>query len=120
MRNMSFSLTTPQVLARTKTVTRRTGWTFLKAGDLIHAVEKGMGLKKGEKVKRLAVIRVVHVRREPLGIIGTRYLYDPVLEGFPMMSNDEFVAMFCRTHRGCTPDTEVTRIAFEYVDEVSA
>jgi hypothetical protein len=28
MRLMSFSLTTPQILARTKTVTRRMGWQF--------------------------------------------------------------------------------------------
>ncbi len=27
----------------------------------------------------------------------------------------EFVEMFCKTHKGCTPETEVTRIEFEYV-----
>jgi hypothetical protein len=64
MRLMSFSLTTPQILARTKTVTRRMGWTFLRPGDLVQAIEKGQGLKKGEHVKRLAVLRIVDVRRE--------------------------------------------------------
>jgi hypothetical protein len=54
MRNMSFSLTTPQVYAGTKTVTRRLGWRFAKAGQRVCAVEKGMGLKKGEKVKRIS------------------------------------------------------------------
>jgi hypothetical protein len=117
MRLMSFSLTTPQILARMKTVTRRMGWQFLKPGDLVQAVEKGQGLKKGERVKRLAVLRIENVRREPLNIIGRRYLYDPVLEGFPLMTCDEFIEFFCRSHKGCTPESEVTRIAFEYVDE---
>ena len=123
MRHMSFALTTPQILARTKTVTRRLGWTFLKPGDLIQAVEKGMGLKKGEQVKRLAVLRVDNVRREPLTRLleDTRF-YGPLevrKEGFTdlrFLSVNEFVEMFCRTHKGCTPDTEVTRIEFEYVD----
>jgi hypothetical protein len=112
MRNMSFALTTPQVLARTKTVTRRTGWTFLKPGDLIQAVEKGMGLKKGETVRRLAVLRVESVSRWPLREGLTKA--DVAREGFPDMSHDAFTDMFCRTHKGCTPDTIVTRIAFRY------
>jgi hypothetical protein len=46
-RRMSFFLTTAQVLAHTKTVTRRDAgkWTTLKAGDKIVAIEKGQGLK---------------------------------------------------------------------------
>ena len=63
---MSFALTTEQIFNRTKTVTRRVGWTFLKPGDLLCAVRKGQGLKKGEKVERLATLRVVSVRRESL------------------------------------------------------
>ena len=39
MRHMSFALTTKQIKSRTKTVTRRLGWTFLKPGDLIQPVE---------------------------------------------------------------------------------
>jgi hypothetical protein len=49
-RRMSFFLTTAQVLAHTKTVTRRDAgkWTTLKAGDKIVAIEKGQGLKVGQ------------------------------------------------------------------------
>ena len=38
MRRMAFSLTTPQILAQSKTVTRRVGWRFLQPGDLVMAV----------------------------------------------------------------------------------
>lgn len=132
MRNMSFALTTEQVRARQKTVTRRLGWTFLKPGDRIRAVVKCQGLKKGEKVEPLAVLRVVDVRREPL-----RRLLDEIgygfreceREGFPNASPPAFVAFFCGSHRWptlymdghvhepsrpCTPDDEVTRIEFVY------
>ena len=34
-RNMSFSMTTGPFRARTKTVTRRFGWWFLKPGDVV-------------------------------------------------------------------------------------
>lgn len=115
MRNMSFSLTTPQVLARTKTVTRRLGWTFLKPGDHVQAVEKGMGLRKGEQFRRLAVLRVEDVTRE--GLREGLSQSDVVREGFSGMTPAEFVDMFCRTHRGCTPDTVITRIEFSYVDD---
>ncbi len=114
MRNMSFALTTPQILARTKTVTRRAGWAFLRLGDRIQAVEKGMGLKKGETVRRLAVLRVESVSRGPLQQGFTQD--DVAREGFPDMTPDAFTEMFCRTHKGCTPDTVVTRIAFSYED----
>lgn len=56
-RNMSFSITTDQVRNREKNVTRRNGWWFLKSGDIVNAVEKTMGLKKGEKIKRICQIR---------------------------------------------------------------
>lgn len=76
MRNMSFALTTDQVRQQTKTVTRRLGWKTLKPDTLIQPVVKGMGLKKGETVERIGgPIRVLNVRREPLNIIGARYLY---------------------------------------------
>jgi hypothetical protein len=128
MRNMSFALTTQQILDRSKTVTRRVGWNFLKPGDLIQAVEKGQGLKKGEQVKKLAVIRVKDVRREALDAITDG---DVVAEGFPEMSPLDFVVMFCASHRlkewqgwpelrdstrQCVPTDQVTRIEFEYVD----
>ncbi len=113
MRHISFALTTPQILNRSKTVTRRLGWRNLKPGTLLQAVEKGQGLKKGEKVKRLAIIRVERVRRQPLRAIDK---VDCIREGFPELTAAEFVEMFCK-HNGCTPDAEVTRLEFSYVGE---
>lgn len=116
MRHMAFSLTTPQVLDRSKTVTRRAGmgWMSLSPGQLVQAVEKGMGLKRGESVNRLAVLRVRHVRLEPLGAITPD---DVRAEGFGDLAPHDFVAFFCRTHRGVTPTSEVVRIEFEYVEQ---
>lgn len=130
MRNISFALTTEQVRARTKTVTRRLGWKTAKAGDLLQPVLRAQGLNKGERVQKLGgPIRVVSVRRERLGAI-TRA--DVVREGFPSMTVAEFIEMFGRSHRireitagrkhlrmtrPCGPDDEVTRIEFAYVEE---
>jgi hypothetical protein len=122
MRNMSFALTTAQIRNRTKTVTRRLGWTFLKPGDLVRAVVKAQGLKKGEKVEPLATLRIVGVRQEQLDDLETKawpYGETEVLkEGFanhPQFgSPGTFVDMFCDTHE-CEPYAAVTRIEFEYV-----
>jgi hypothetical protein len=123
MRNISFMFTQPQIRARTKTVTRRLGWATLKAGDLLRGVEKGRGLKAGEKVGTLAVIRVVDVRPEPLFLMTADLDYGRIeceKEGFAGHSTlsrpGAFVEYFCASHRGCTPDTVVTRIEFEYVN----
>lgn len=119
MRNISFALTTEQVRSQTKTVTRRLGWAGLKPGTLLQPVVKCMGLKRGETVERIGgPIRVVSVEREPLRAMqraAIRGFGNPetVREGFPSMTGDEFVQMFCR-HNGCAPDAEVTRIEFEY------
>lgn len=110
-RNISFAMTTDQVLARSKTVTRRFGWWKLKPGDILNGVEKSMGLKRGEKIKRLCQIRVVSVRREPLNQIAAE---DCALEGFPKMHPDEFIQMLV-DHYGCDPTAECNRIEFEYV-----
>lgn len=112
MRNMSFILTTDQIRDQSKTVTRRLGWKFLKPGDLVQAIVKGQGLKKGEKVEKLAVIRVVDVRREPLMKITAA---DCRKEGFPDLVPLEFLAVFCMANK-CQADAEVTRIEFEYVN----
>lgn len=111
MRNMSFSLTTPQVRARTKTVTRRLGWWFLKPGDVLCAIEKGQGLKKGEHIVRICLIRVVSTQPE---ILCKMKRADIVREGFDFRFKYEFVAMFCQ-HNKCDPTTEVNRIEFEYL-----
>jgi len=110
MRNMSFSLTTPQMKAGTKTVTRRLGWSFLKEGDLVMAVEKCQGLKKGEKVKKIGIIEILRIRCETLDDITHG---DVVLEGFPEMTTEEFISMFCKANK-CDRSTLVNRIEFRH------
>lgn len=110
MKSISFALTTDQIRCRTKTVTRRTGWRTLKPGDLLQAVVKGMGLRKGESPERLSILRVIDVRREPLHAIDDD---DVCREGFIMPAHD-FVEMFC-DHMKCDRDQMVTRIEFRYV-----
>lgn len=111
MRNMSFALTTQAFRERRKTITRRLGWWFLKPGDEVMGVEKGMGLKKGEKVIRLGPIRILCVRREPLNRIDQE---DVVKEGFPDLTPEQFISGFTR-HNKCDTDTVVNRIEFEYL-----
>ena len=113
MRNISFMLTTNQVRNKTKTVPRRLGWKFLKAGDLLCACVKCQGLKKGEKLERLAIIRVTDVRLEPLYDITAD---DVRLEGFEGKSPEWFIGMFMR-EMGVPSSQEVTRIAFEYIED---
>lgn len=124
MRNMSFALTTQQFKDRTKTVTRRLGWWNIKTGELLMGVEKSQGIKKGEKIVRLGVIRVVSVRKEQLGSMIDNVIYgleEIQKEGFgdirPMLPPYSWVEWFCATHKGCTPDTEENRIEFKYVDD---
>ncbi len=116
MRLMSFALTTDQVRARTKTVTRRTGWKSAKPGDIVQPVVKGQGIPKGGTVEKIGgPIRFVAVDREPLGLILGRP-DDLAREGFPLITGVEFVNMFC-DHNGCEPDDVVTRIEFEYLED---
>lgn len=123
---MSFALTTPQIKAREKTVTRRLGWKTLKPWTLLQPVEKAQGLKKGEHpVKIGGPIRVISVRRESLAMLVDDYRSvfnygrgEVNREGFPHRSVQWFVDMFMATHR-CRRDAEVTRIEFEYVDVCS-
>jgi len=120
MRLMSFSLTTPQILDRSKTVTRRIGWRFLKPDDLVQAVEQARGRRRGQAPRRLAVLRIVDVRVESLARLKTdaRYAEDELpREGFPCWTRDEFLETFCRTHGLKSAFCDVTRIQFEYVDE---
>jgi len=122
MRNMSFALTTTQILDQSKDVTRRLGWEFLKVGDLLRPVRKCMGLRPGEKLDVLRdPIIVVGLRRERLDRMVTDLVYgrDEVRrEGFA--GHPDFgepaawVAMFCATHKGCTPERVITRIEFAY------
>jgi len=115
MRNISFALTTPQFLANQKTVTRRVGWANLRLGTLLMACRKCQGIRPGEKIERLGVIAVSSVRRERLDAISTR---DVIREGFPEMSPDEFVDMFCK-HMKVEPSAFVTRIEFKRIQDES-
>lgn len=112
MRNMSFMLTTEQFLDGSKTCTRRLGWWFLEPGELVRGVKKAMGLKKGEKIEPLGIIRVVSMRKEPLNRITPE---DVAREGFPGMTPDEFVAMFTKAMK-CDASTIVNRIEFVRID----
>jgi hypothetical protein len=123
MRNISFSMTTEAVRNRTKTVTRRLGWWNLQPGTVLQAVEKAQGLKKGEHVKPICLIRVVSVQHEGLYQIGNFELHegrsaeDEVkLEGFPDLMPSQFLDMFCKANK-CTGFQGVNRIEFEYVND---
>jgi hypothetical protein len=113
-RLMSVSLTEPQVRARVKTVTRRAGWLMLKPGDRLTLCRKVMGRKKGEPLERITDVEVTSVRREPLHAITKA---EVAAEGFPEWTPAEFVSFFCGTHKGCTPDADVTRIEWRYIGE---
>lgn len=115
-RSISFSMTKEQFLDGSKDVTRRLGWERLVAGDVLRAVEKCMGLKKGEKMKVLGMIEVVDARKEPLDrmIREPEYGIDECRrEGFPNMLPSEFIVFFCKGHTGAFPDRTVTRIEFK-------
>ncbi len=121
-RNISFAMTTKQVRERTKTVTRRMGWRDLKQGEVMNAVVKCQGLKKGEKIEKLATIRVTDVHREFLDRLTADLDYgfaETTREGFPDGDPyhwpSAFVEFFCASHKGCKPDSLVTRIEFEYI-----
>lgn len=112
MRNMSFSMTTPQMRARTKTVTRRLGWWHLKPGDRVRAVVKCMGLKKGETVEPICEIEIVSTRKEPLFAVTPR---DVGLEGYPGETQRWFILKFMSAMK-CTGFTFVNRIEFKHVE----
>lgn len=111
-RLMAVALTTSQVRDRSKTVTRRLGWRFLKPGDRLTLCAKVRGRKPGEPLDRIVTVTVTSVRREALDAITAA---DVTAEGFPQMTPAEFIAFFCATHRGCAPGTEVTRIQWRYL-----
>jgi len=118
VRRIAFSHTTPQILDRSKTVTRRVGWRFLQPGDLLQAVDKARGLERGE-ARLLAVLRVLSVRVEPLSRLRTdpRYAEDELpREGFPCWTLDEFLESFKRTHGLKSESALITRIEFEFVE----
>ena len=110
---MSFSLTKDQVRNKTKFVTRRLGWWFLKPGDVVQACEQCQGLLKGQKFVKICQIRIVSTRPEPLKDIT---LDEVRLEGFPEMSVWEYIQMFTEK-MVCLDFDPVNRIEFEYVED---
>lgn len=116
-RLMSVSLTEQAVIERRKTVTRRLGWKFLKPGDRLTLCRKVMGRKPGEPLVRLAEVEVIDVRRERLDRIGAYGRAETAREGFDGWWPGRFVDFFT-FHMGCTPDAEVTRIEWRYLDIV--
>jgi hypothetical protein len=112
-RLMSVSLTEDQVVDRTKTVTRRLGWRFLKPGDRITLCRKVMGRKPGEYILRLVDVEIISAEREQLDLITAG---DVVREGFPDKTPAEFIAFFCASHKGCHPESTVTRIEWRYLE----
>ena len=110
-RLMSFAMTAEQFIDESKTVTRRFGWKFLKPGDVIMGVVKSMGLKKGEKVKSLGMIKIISVRQEPLNAITQN---DVIKEGFPDWYPKQFIQMMV-DHYKIDPCSMVNRIEFKYL-----
>lgn len=133
MRNMSFSLTTEAVRNRTKDVTRRIGWSNLKPGELFWAVEKSMGLKKGEKIKKICLLECLSNSSEnlldlPINLQKKMNSQKTEIEreGFPGWSPIEFFTFFCDTHYSKSKITnqmlseaKVNRIEFQYVEDNS-
>lgn len=112
-RLMSVSLTEDEVRARTKTVTRRLGWRFVRQGDRLQLCRKVMGRKPGEPLERIALVEIVDVRLERLDAITAA---EVAREGFPEWTPEQFVEFFC-DHMKVTPDTVVTRIEWRYLEE---
>lgn len=108
---MSFAMTTEQAKEKTKDVTRRFAWWDLKEGDLVQQVVKAMGLKKGEKIENIHLIRIVSVEPEPLNSITQE---DVVREGFPDWTPQQFVSFIMRAY-SCPADKMINRIEFKYV-----
>ncbi|WP_433603724.1 hypothetical protein ACQPXH_33230 (plasmid) [Nocardia sp. CA-135953] len=113
---MAVSLTEAQVRDRSKTVTRRMGWRNLSAGERLTLCRKVMGRRRAdgrvEPLVRIVDVEVLAVQRERLDAITPD---EVVAEGFPEMTPEQFVDFFCGSHRGCTPDSTVTRIQWRYL-----
>ena len=115
MRNMSFMLTTKQAYKQTKTVTRRQSWWMLLPGTLVQQVEKSQGLKKGESIKKIHVIRILSVK--PMSVCSITH-EDVVKEGFPDWTPEEFTTFYCKHNKIKRKDI-CNRIEFEYAGKES-
>lgn len=113
-RLMSVAFTEDAVRARTKTVTRRKGWKFLKAGDRLTLCRKVMGRKPGEPLERICEVEVVSVTRVPLPLISRA---EVAREGFPGMHPSEFIQRYFLDAQRMTLDDYVTRIEWRYLED---
>jgi hypothetical protein len=112
---MSVALTEDAVRNRSKTVTRRLGWKFLKPGDHLTLCRKVMGRKQDEPLVRIAEVEVLSVRSEQLWMIDEDDVEREGFTGGEFIEPSEFVYFFCEV-MGCEPDTEVTRIKWRSLD----
>lgn len=112
-RLMSVAYTEQAVRDRSKTVTRRKGWTNLVPGERLTLCRKVMGRKRGEPLVRIVDVEVVSVRREPLELITDE---EVAREGFPGMSPEEFTRRFFIEPQKIQPADLVTRIEWTYVE----
>lgn len=122
-RLMSVALTEQAVIERRKTVTRRSGWAFIRPGDRLILCRKVRGRRPGEPLVRLAEVEVLSSEWQRL-----RWLYDPglpvtewqraemVREGCPGMHPKDFIDEFFVRAQGLSPETRVNRIEWRYVD----
>ncbi len=131
-RLMSVAMTANAVIERRKTVTRRKGWwldkngrRLLHVGDTLTLCRKVQGRKPGEPIERLAEVRVVNVRREPLCAVAGPTAYDEhgdtliwpelIAEGFPHMHPADFMNNYFVLAQGIGVADEVTRIEWRYI-----
>jgi len=119
-RLMSVAFTEEAVRNRTKTVTRRRGWTFLKPGDRLTLCRKVMGRKPGEPLVKVAEVEVVSVEREKLSRVYQSEHYgvgEMILEGFRGMDPARFVKTYFIDAQGMSSLDEVTRIEWRYLPD---
>ncbi|MEM7323490.1 MAG: ASCH domain-containing protein [Actinomycetota bacterium] len=112
---MAFSATVEQMRNGTKTVTRRdvNKWGSLVPGERLLVIEKGMGLRKGERQIVIGEIEIVDVRVEPLCDITDE---DVAAEGFPGHDTAWFFENVWTTiHGHQPPHTPVRRIEFRHI-----
>jgi len=110
-------MTTPQFIDGSKDVTRRLGWWNVRPGQILCGVEKGMGLKLNEKIKKLGMIEVISAIPQPLQALLDCHEYgvsEMIREGFPDMRPEQFVAMLCK-HYKVTPSEPFNRIEFKKI-----
>lgn len=117
-RLMSCAATEAAVVDRSKDVTRRLGWRFIREGDRLTLCRKVMGRRRPdgtvEPLVRLAEVVVESVTFEPLRQIAYR-ADDVAREGVAGVTTPvEFIDFYCAAF-GCTPDTVVTRIEWSYL-----